>query len=67
MGGQVLGLFTKIEIDSEFKVQIEELLSQRNVARVARDWELSDSIRDKLTSLGVEIQDTSDGTTWKLI
>ena len=67
LGGQVLGLFTKIEIDSEFKVQIEELLSQRNVARVARDWELSDSIRDKLTSLGVEIQDTSDGTTWKLI
>ncbi len=67
LGGVVLGLFTKTEIGSEFKVQIEELISQRNIARVAKDWELSDSIRDKLMSLGVEIQDTSEGTSWKLI
>ena len=67
LDGEVLGLFHKVEIDSEFKSQIEDLISQRNIARVAKDWELSDSIRDKLTSLGVEIQDSSDGTTWKLI
>ena len=66
-GGEVLGLFGKVEIDSEFKSQIEELITERKVARDAKDWELSDSIRDKLTSLGVEIQDTSSGTTWKLI
>ena len=67
LGGEVLGLFGKVEIDSEFKSQIEELITERKVARDAKDWELSDSIRDKLTSLGVEIQDTSSGTTWKLI
>ena len=67
LGGEVLGLFHKDEIDSEFKAQIEELINQRNIARVAKDWELSDSIRDKLKPHGVEIQDTSDGTNWKLI
>ena len=67
LGGSVLGLFSKVEIDSDFKVQVEQLISQRNAARDSRDWELSDSIRDKLVSLGVEIEDTSSGTTWKLI
>ena len=67
LGGGVLGLFSKVEVDSEFKGQIERLISQRKEARDSKDWELSDSIRDKLTSLGVEIQDTSSGTTWKLI
>ena len=67
LGGEVLGLFDKKDINSEFKAQIEDLLRQRKAARNAKDWELSDSIRDKLLSLGVEIQDASDGTTWKLI
>ena len=67
LGGEVLGLFSNAKIDSEFKSQIEELITERKDAREAKDWELSDSIRDKLTSLGVEIQDTSSGTTWKLI
>ena len=66
LGGEVLGLFSKVEIDSDFKVQVEQLISQRNAARDAKDWVLSDSIRDKLASLGVEIQDTTSGTTWKL-
>ena len=67
LGGEVLGLFSKVKIDSEFKTRIEELINQRKAARKAKDWKLSDSIRDKLKSLGVEIQDTSSGTTWKLI
>ena len=67
LGNNVLGLFNKKEIDSDFESKIENMIIQRNKARFAKDWEKSDSIRDKLTSLGVEIQDTSDGTTWKLI
>ena len=67
LGNNVLGLFSKKEIDSDFESKIENMIIQRNEARFAKDWEKSDSIRDKLTSLGVEIQDTSDGTTWKLI
>ena len=67
LGGDVLGLFTRVEIDSDFAAKIESLIAQRNNARAAKDWNKSDSIRDKLTSLGVEIEDTSEGTIWKLI
>ena len=28
LGGEVLGLFSKVEIDSEFKSQIEELITE---------------------------------------
>ena len=57
----------KFRIDSELEAKILKLIIQRNEARSAKDWEKSDSIRDELVSIGVEIQDTSDGTTWKLI
>ena len=67
LGGEVLGLFSKVEVDSEFKTQIEELINQRKAARKMKDWNKSDKIRDELMSLGVEIEDTSRGTTWKLI
>ena len=67
LGSEVLGLFTKDNLDLGFKAKIEDLISQRNEARSNKNWNKSDLIRDKLTSLGVEIQDTSDGTTWKLL
>ena len=67
LGGEVLGLFTKKAIDSDFEAKIEDLIRRRNEARSAKDWSKSDAIRDELTALGVEIQDTSDGTTWNLI
>ena len=67
LGGEVLGLFRKEKIDSDFEAKIKDLINQRNEARAAKAWSKSDSIRDELTSLGVEIQDTSDGTTWNLI
>ena len=67
LGHNVLGLFSKIQIDSELEAKVLDLISQRNEARSAKDWAKSDSIRDELVSMGVELQDTSDGTTWKLI
>ena len=67
LGGEVLGLFTRVEIDSDFEAKIESLITQRNNARAAKDWEKSDLIRDELKSIGIEIEDTSEGTIWKLI
>ena len=67
LGGEVLGLFSKDKLDSSLEAQIKNLINQRNKARSSKDWNKSDSIRDELTALGVEIQDTSDGTTWNLI
>ena len=67
LGGTVLGLFTKKNVDLKFQAKIEDLINQRHEARSSKDWPKSDAIRDELTTLGVEIQDTSDGTTWNLI
>jgi len=67
LGGEVLGLLSRVAIDPEFEAKIGKLVIERNEARSAKDWAKSDSIRDELVSMGVELQDTSDGTTWKLI
>ena len=66
LGNNVLGLFSRMEIDSDFESKIENMIIQRNEARLDNDWEKSDSIRDELMAIGVEIEDTSSGTTWKL-
>ena len=59
LGGEVLGLFSKDKLDSSLEAQIKNLINQRNKARSSKDWNKSDSIRDELTALGVEIQDYS--------
>ena len=46
---------------------VESKLSKRSEARVAKDWARSDAIRDELLEMGVEIKDSPDGTTWKVI
>ncbi|MBT6691401.1 cysteine--tRNA ligase [Candidatus Parcubacteria bacterium] len=46
-----------LELSSEIKI----ILDKRVEARKAKDWKESDRLRDKLTALGVEVQDTSEG------
>jgi cysteinyl-tRNA synthetase len=41
------------------------LVEVRSEVRKQKLWALSDSIRDKLTTLGVIIEDSKDGTTWR--
>ena len=66
-GTQILGLFVEgAKVDSLVE-QIESMISKRDVARKSKDWAKSDSIRDKLAEMGVEIQDTPDGTKWRQI
>lgn len=45
---------------------IDFLLRMRTEARDRKDFGLSDSIRDELARLGVEVKDTKDGFEWKL-
>ncbi|HEX8099924.1 MAG TPA: cysteine--tRNA ligase [Actinomycetota bacterium] len=42
--------------------QVLELLRQRDEARTAKDFAASDRIRDELTSMGLEVMDTPEGT-----
>ena len=44
---------------------IEKLINERNTFRNEKNYQKSDQIRDKLKSLGVEIEDTPDGTIWR--
>jgi cysteinyl-tRNA synthetase len=44
--------------------EIERLVSLRDEARAARDFDRADEIRDRLTSAGVSIEDGPDGTRW---
>jgi cysteinyl-tRNA synthetase len=42
--------------------EAQELVRQRNEARAARNWKLSDQLRDQLKALGFEVRDTPKGT-----
>ena len=66
-GNQVLGLFTEHIIDDSLLASIKDLIAKRDAARTAKDWPQSDSIRDELTQMGIEIQDTPEGTKWRRI
>ncbi|MDB4059540.1 cysteine--tRNA ligase [Gammaproteobacteria bacterium] len=46
-------------------MQIEVLIESRNKAREDKNFALADSIRVELSALGIEIEDTADGTLWK--
>ncbi len=63
----VLGFkFELASSDELIKNLIELIVSVRGELRKRRLWDLSDSIRDSLRKLGVELQDTATGTKWVL-
>ncbi len=74
--GGILGIlqespdhFLQALLPSEEKdiADITALIAERNQARLARDWALSDSIRQQLITKGVGLEDGKDGTTWRWI
>ena len=44
---------------------IESLITQRNQARVDKDWGKADECRDKLNELKVVLEDGPQGTIWR--
>lgn len=45
---------------------IQTLVDVRTELRAARQFQLADDIRDRLTGLGVTLEDSPEGTTWRL-
>jgi cysteinyl-tRNA synthetase len=45
---------------------VELLLSIRQDLRKAKQWALADKIRDELKVLGVLVEDTAQGSTWRM-
>ena len=53
---------TQDNLNSEF---IENLINERNKARKSKDFNKADEIRNKLSNMGIDIEDTPNGTIWK--
>ena len=56
----------KSDISAEDKEVIKNLIIERELARKNKDFSQADLIRDRLTSLNVELEDTPEGATWKI-
>jgi cysteinyl-tRNA synthetase len=39
----------------------------RDSARAAKDFATADLVRDRLVAAGVEVGDSKEGTTWRLL
>jgi len=69
LGGKVLGLIPATEGTASANVQRETgmvklLIELRQQAREQKQWATSDSIRNRLSELGVVLEDRADGTGW---
>ena len=56
--------YSKIDegMDTE---KIEQMIEERNNCRNNKNFEQADKIRDELKSMGIDIEDTPDGTIWR--
>ncbi len=67
--GALLGLFQPGTARTSELVEglVRFLVNLREEARRGKDFETSDSIRQELTRLGVQIEDTAQGPRWRFI
>ena len=72
-GGWLLGILTE-DAEAHFTSgtdqaisaeQIEQLITARNDARQAKDFARADEIRDQLAAVGIELEDSREGTRWR--
>jgi cysteinyl-tRNA synthetase len=64
--GEVLGLFFHKEMEEYSGKLLEILIEVREKARDQRLWDISDTIRDRLRGIGIDLEDTPQGTRWKV-
>ncbi|RLI31983.1 cysteine--tRNA ligase, partial [Candidatus Bathyarchaeota archaeon] len=56
------------EVDSEtLKGLMDLIIEVRQIFRERREWQISDTIRERLRDLGILLEDTEEGTFWKRI
>ena len=54
-------------LDPQLKARIDSLVYLRQEARTRRDFAEADRLRQELTALGVHVEDSRDGSTWRLV
>src|SRR3990167_5875616 len=63
---KVLGLGLDQVKGAELPKGAKELIARREQLRAEGDYEASDKMRKELKSIGVEVEDTSEGPKWKV-
>lgn len=71
--GEVLGIlqhppenYFQFGVDNEFSSEdIQKLIEERNKARLSKDFSKADSIRNKLLSKNIILEDKEGKTSWK--
>ena len=53
--------------DEAIRPLVEALVAARAAARASGDWAAADALRDQLLGAGVEVNDTPEGTRWRLL
>jgi cysteinyl-tRNA synthetase len=62
----VLGVIGEVRDQEKLSKEAEELIRKREEARQAKDWKEADKLREQLKSMGVIIEDTSQGVKWRI-
>ncbi|MFC5705456.1 cysteine--tRNA ligase [Aeromonas eucrenophila] len=70
--GAVLGIlqqdpdaFLKGNDADEEVAEIEQLIAQRNQARADKNWAAADAARNRLTEMGIVLEDSAGKTSWR--
>ena len=53
-------------VPAELRDWVEARIEEREAAREAGDWDRADRLRERIEERGVVLEDTPDGTRWKL-
>ena len=73
-GGNVLGIITEKTVPrasdgaDAYRMEddlIKTLIDTRNDLRACKQWELADKVRDRLSELGIIIEDKKDKVAWR--
>jgi cysteinyl-tRNA synthetase len=59
------GILDVIEFPEAIDMEVERLIQERRAARDRRDFARADEIRQQLLAMGIQLDDTKDGTRWK--
>ncbi|MDR2342665.1 MAG: cysteine--tRNA ligase [Campylobacteraceae bacterium] len=67
IGGKDAREYFQLGVSEEEKRKIDELISNRTMAKRQKDFALADAIRDELAKRGVSLMDSVDGTKWEKV
>ena len=63
---KVLGIVGNLEKEAILPSEAQKLISEREKARKAKDWKTADVLRQQLKAMGVIVEDTPQGVSWRI-